>query len=296
MRSWETIDLGTQPFDLDFTLACGQTFRWAKRADATWSGVVRDNLVEVGVESGKLRWRTYPPGNRELVEDYFRLSDDVQSIYADLAASDPHLAKVIERFHGLRLLRQDPAETLLSFVCSAANSIPRITSAIEALSANFGESICRKHGECYHAFPTIEALVESDEAALESTGSLGFRGRNLKSVARQLRDRGDIWLLSLREVDYAQARAELLKIKWVGAKIADCVCLFALDKDEAVPVDTHVRQLACQLFLPDLKTESVTDAVYRRIQEAFDDRFGPLAGWAQQFLFYENLLRGRASS
>ena len=165
----------------------------------------------------------------------------------------------------------------------------------QALSAGHGELICEEDGACYYAFPTVEALVGADEAALASAGSLGFRGRNVKSVAGQIVDRGDSWLRSLREVSYEQARDELVRIRGVGAKIADCVCLFALDKDEAVPVDTHVRQLAHRLFLPDLRARSVTDAVYRRIRAAFDQRYGPLAGWAQQFLYYEDLLRTRGS-
>ena len=122
---------------------------------------------------------------------------------------------------------------------------------------------------------------------------MAFRGRNLKEVARQLADRGPDWLVSLRSAPYRQAKAELLGIKGVGEKIADCVCFFSLDKDEAVPVDTHVRQLAQRLFLPEMKARSITSAVYRRISEVFADRYGPYAGWAQQFLYYDDLLRTR---
>ena len=289
----EKINLRGQPLDLDLTLSCGQAFRWKKRQDETWRGVVRDVLVELKSGGGALLWRTHPEGGSELVEDYLRLSDDVNSIYLALSASDPHLARLIDRFHGLRLLRQDPAETLLSFVCSAANTIPRITAAIETLSALFGELVCEKEDSCYYAFPRIEALARADRSALEATGSLAFRGANLKGVARQLLERGESWLMSLRELGYAKARDELLEITGVGRKIADCVCLFALDKDEAVPVDTHVRQLAQRLFLPDMKTRSITEAVYRRIQSAFAHRYGSSAGWAQQFLYYEDLLRTR---
>ena len=107
-------------------------------------------------------------------------------------------------------------------------------------------------------------------------------------------ERGPDWLISLRGVPYSQAKSELLKIKGVGEKIADCVCFFSLDKDEAVPVDTHVRQLAHRLFMPEMKAKSITSAVYRRITEVFAERYGPLAGWAQEFLFYEDLLRTRA--
>lgn len=287
----EAIDLRGQPLDLDTTLACGQAFRWRRRDDGLWYGVIGDRLIELRVEDGVLYWRTYPDGGQALVEDYLRLSDDVASIYATLAESDPHLESLVDRFRGLRLVRQDPMETVLSFVCSAANSIPRIMGAIEQMAAHYGELVCEKGNLCYHAFPTPERLASAKPGHLDTLGSLGFRGENVRSVARQIMDRGEGWLTGLRNVSYEDAKAELLCIRGVGAKIADCVCLFSLDKNEAVPVDTHVRQLAHRLFLPDMKAKSITDGVYRRIVETFRERYGQYAGWAQQFLFYEDLLR-----
>jgi len=287
----EGVDLRGQPFDLDLTLACGQAFRWRKREDGVWYGVVRDRLIELAVEGGVLYWRTYPDGGRALVEEYLRLGDDVNAVYGNLSESDPHLASLIRRFDGLRLLRQDPTETLLSFVCSAANSIPRISAAIEELARRYGEMVCEQGDSCYYAFPHPERLASVEQGELDNHASLGFRGSNLRKVARQVVERDEGWLRGLRDVPYESARVELLSIRGVGRKIADCVCLFSLDKDEAVPVDTHVRQLAHRLFLPDMKAKSITDAVYRRIVEAFRERYGELAGWAQQFLFYEDLLR-----
>jgi N-glycosylase/DNA lyase len=289
----EAIDLEGQPLDLDTTLSCGQAFRWRRREDGLWYGVVGSRLVELRVDGDVLYWRTYPDGGRALVEDYLRLSDDVNGIYAELAGCDAHLESLIRRFQGLRLVRQDPTETLLSFICSAANSIPRISTAIEELARQHGELVCETGNLCYYAFPTCERLAAAESGHLDKLGSLGFRGENLRSVARQITERGDAWLMELRDASCDQARAELLSIRGVGPKIADCVCLFSLDKDESVPVDTHVRQLAHRLFLPDMKAKSITDGVYRRIVEAFRERHGRYAGWAQQFLFYEDLLRSR---
>ena len=290
----ERLNLHRQPLDLDLTLACGQAFRWMRLPDGTWRGVVGDRLVEALVQDDALLWRTYPEHDEALVRDYLRLSDDVTAIYSRLARADPHVAALIERFHGLRLLRQDPAETLLSFVCSAANSIPRISASIEAVAMLYGELVCEHADSCYYAFPAPERLAEADPVALAETQSLEFRGANLKLVAEQLVQRGERWLISLRSASYEQARDELLTIRGVGRKIADCVCLFSLDKGEAVPVDTHVRQLVQRLWDPELAGKSLTDALYRRVSDAFAERYGPLAGWAQQFLFYEDLLRTRA--
>lgn len=292
----QTIDLKGQPLDLDLTLGCGQAFRWRKRADGNWCGVVGDRLIELRVQEGALFWRTYPDSGPELINDYLRLSDDVNAIYRILAQSDAHLNALIDRFHGMRLVRQDPNEALLSFVCSTANSIPRISAAIEEMSRIYGRLVCEQGNSCYYAFPHPERLACLQPRVLNSVGSLGFRGEVLRSVSRHILDQGPGWLLGLRELSYGDAKSQLMTVRGVGAKIADCVCLFALDKDEAVPVDTHVRQLAHRLFLPDMKARSITDGVYRRIVEAFAERYGQYAGWAQQFLFYEDLLRSRGGS
>ena len=278
---------------MDTTLTCGQAFRWRKREDGTWYGVVGSRLVEVCVDGGNLYWRTYPDGGEALIRDYFRLADDVNSIYAFLGERDQHLREVIGRFRGLRLVRQDPTEALLSFVCSAANSIPRISAAIEEMARIYGDLVCEHSNVCYYAFPRPESLASLQPKVLNSVGSLGFRGEILRSVSRHILDQGEGWLLGLRDVPYHEAKAQLTAVRGVGAKIADCVCLFSLDKHQAVPVDTHVRQLAYRLFLPDMKTRSITESGYRRIVDAFVDRYGDYAGWAQQFLFYEDLLRPR---
>ena len=296
MLSWaemESIELEGQPLDLDLTLACGQAFRWCKREGEVWCGVVGDTLFELRTEGGVLYWRTFPDGREALVRDYLRLGDDVNSIYSDLSARDPYLGEVIRRFHGLRLLRQDPTECLLSFVCTTANNIPKITRSIDEMSRVYGELVCEQGNLCYYAFPRPERLARLEPRVLNSVGALGFRGEVLRSVSQHILSRGTGWLRGLREVDYAEARQQLLTIRGVGPKIADCVCLFSLDKDEAVPVDTHVRQIAARLFLPEMRAKSVTDGVYRQVVAAFHGGYGAFAGWAQQFLYYQDLLTPR---
>jgi len=291
---FERIHLRGQPLDLGITLSCGQSFRWQEAGDGVWRGVVQETLLELVVEGDSLLWRTFPPGREVLVRDYLRLSDDVSAIYGQLSASDDYLAMLIERYRGLRLLRQDPAEALVSFVCSACNGIPRIKAAVEMLAARFGDLVCELGGQCYHAFPRIETLALLDPHELRAKPELGFRSRHVVSVARQVVERGRGWLSALRGLTYERARSELLSLKCVGPKIADCVCLFALDKDEAVPVDTHVRQIAHRMNLCQSRSKTVTDCVYRDIVRSFGERYGRLAGWAQQFLFYDDLRRGRS--
>ncbi len=144
-------------------------------------------------------------------------------------------------------------------------------------------------GHNYYTFPPAATLAEVDPDALTKLSSLGFRGRNLVKVAQQISEREDGWAASLREMPYEQAHKEMVALRGVGAKIADCVCLFSLDKTEAVPVDTHVWQLAKALYFPDWPArKSLTTLAYNTVAGAFRERFGELAGYAQNFLFYDH--------
>jgi N-glycosylase/DNA lyase len=293
-RTTNTLCVPHDELNLDYTLTSGQTFRWRKLDNDWWTGVVRGKVIRIREAETGFEWQTFPKADDiDLISDYFRVSDDLAGIYSRLAGTDDHLAGVIDRFRGLRLLRQDPEETLLSFICSAANSIPRISASIEELSRRYGSFITSIDGIDYYSFPTIEAIAEADPLDISKATGLGFRGQILKHVAERLREKPDGWLSSLRNTPYEQAKPELVSLHGVGQKIADCVCLFALSKDEAVPVDTHVRQLAVRLYMQECKTKSITCAAYARIGDYFRERFNGYAGWAQQFLYYEDLLRGR---
>ena len=280
--------------NLDHTLGCGQAFRWRKQGDGSWVGVVAGRYVRLWQQPDSIRCQVIPDaGWREVLERYFRLDLDLTLVGRELSGRDSHVGRLFQRFAGLRLLRQDPTETLLSFVCSAANSIPRIQAAVEKLALSFGKQICVLEGVCYHEFPGLEVFVSEEPDTVACVTSLGFRCRTLKNVAASLAEHPEGWLDSLSELPHESAKGRLLKLYGVGEKIADCVCLFALGKDEAVPVDTHIRQLTQRLFLPDIRAKSVTQPLYRRISEFFRQHFGRYAGWAQQYLYYDDLLRSR---
>ena len=143
-----------------------------------------------------------------------------------------------------------------------------------------------------YAFPTLTALAGADEAELRAD-LWGYRAPRVIHLARELLRRPDGWLNNLRNVPYAQAKAELTALHGIGAKLADCICLFSLDKDEAVPIDTHVRQIATRLFLPDLCGKSLTPRIYDALANSYRERFGRYAGWAQQYLFFNELRRSK---
>jgi N-glycosylase/DNA lyase len=234
-------------------------------------------------------WTYHEQADKALISDYFQLDVDMADIVRRVSDADLAAGEAAARWSGLRLLRQDPEEAILSFVCSTANSVPRIAYSISQFSRHFGEPLGSIEGQEHYTFPTASVLAEVDPELLTRVSSLGFRGRNLVKVARQIAERGSGWASSLRAMPYREAHTELVKLNGIGAKIADCVCLFALDKTEAVPVDTHVWQLARDLYFPDWSDrKSLTESAYNQVAGAFRDRFGNLAGYAQNFLFYDH--------
>ncbi len=285
-----TFSYNPSEFTLDHTLASGQAFRWKRRADGWWIGVVGRTVVGVRQGGDLFSWWTYPEsGGEDLIRDYFQLDVDMGEVVRRVSEADRAAGEAAARWSGLRLLRQDPEEAILSFVCSTANSVPRIAHSIGEFSRHFGEPLGDLDGSQHYTFPSAVTLAEVNSDHLTRVSSLGFRGRNLVKVATQIAGRGPGWAMSLRDLPYREAHTEMVKLNGIGAKIADCVCLFALDKTEAVPVDTHVWQLAKDLYFPDWpEKKSLTETAYNQVAGAFRDRFGELAGYAQNFLFYDH--------
>ncbi|MDQ6693902.1 MAG: hypothetical protein M3014_05715 [Chloroflexota bacterium] len=279
-------------FSLDHTLASGQAFRWKRMADGWWVGVIGNSVFSIRQDDDLFTWWSYPqsdPQQESTLRDYFQLQTDMGEIVSRVSQADPAAGEAAARWSGLRLLRQEPEEAILSFVCSTANSVPRIAHSIGRFSEHYGKYITEHNGQSYYTFPSARVLAEVDPLELTATSSLGFRGRNLVKVAKQISERGEGWAASLRNMPYREAHGELVALNGIGAKIADCVCLFALDKTEAVPVDTHVWQLAKTFYFPDWpQRKSLTNASYNMVGDAFRDRFGDLAGYAQNFLFYDH--------
>lgn len=204
------------------------------------------------------------------------------------------MEEAIAGFAGLRVLAQPPRETLLTFVCTPASNVTRITRSVDALARLYGEPIATVDDEPFHAFPAPEVLAGRDEGELMRTAGLGFRGENLRRVATVLAlDRPPDWPAQLVGGDYEAARRELMALPGIGPKIADCIALFGLKADAAVPVDTHVWGLARELFGERFRGRTLTPAVYEEVRAAFVERFGPWTGWAQQFLFHARRV-GRA--
>ena len=260
-------------FDLAGTLDSAQAFRWTREGD-TYRGLVGARVVWLRQEGASVAWKADPPGDLgSWIRGYFRLEDPYDDICAALAAGEPRLARVIAAFQGLRLLRTDPWECLVSFIVSANNNVKRIEGIIDRMAAAFGAHI--RPG--VHAFPEPLALAGATLAELRIAG-LGYRAPYVRDTARSILDTG-LELERLRSEPLEEVQRVLLGFPGVGPKVADCVALFSLDKVDAFPVDVHVARACSQLYHRGI---AMTPDRIRRLAQR---RFGDHAGYAQQFLF-----------
>lgn len=285
--------------NLVYTLDCGQAFRWRCRAEGWWTGVVRGHAVRLRREGGRVIGQLYParPDAARFLASYLRLDVDLRQLYEQFAEVDPWIVSAVLAFAGLRVLNQEPQETLLCYVCSTANSVRRISRSVEGMSRRYGKYIGRLDEEDFYAFPTAESLADASVDVLARDCGLGWRGANLQQVARELIDRPEGWPEQLRGLPHREAKASLMELRGIGAKIADCVCLFSLGKDEAVPVDTHIWAVAKEIFRCEIPTKTLTPTTYEAVANLFEQRYGAYAGWAQEYLYLQRrAAQGRVRS
>lgn len=247
----------------------------------------------------------------DLVHHYLNLSPNLTSLYAQWSASDSNFAKKAPKFTGVRILRQDAWEALIGFICSSNNNISRISQMVHKLCIRYGPYVGTLDEEVYHDFPEPKALAQDGvEANLRLLG-FGYRARYIYQTACMVAAKPDGWLDSLRNPEapilgvkpsdggkwaaegregYRKAHEELLTLQGVGPKVADCVSLMGLGWGEAVPVDTHVWQIAQRDYkFGKGKHSSLTKATYDAIGNKFRSLWGVEAGWAHSVLFTADL-------
>jgi N-glycosylase/DNA lyase len=275
------------PFDLRVTLCCGQVFRWELRNE-WWYGVVRSRVWKARQIDDALE---YENAEENEVLEYFGLQDDLPWILREIA-KDPHARKAVEEFRGLRILRQEPWECLISYICATYKGIPAIKRMLDQLSMEFGEKITFE-GHEFHTFPTAERLAKASMSTLTTCG-LGYRTKYVKETAKIVRKHA-FDLERLRGMPYDEARKELLKLPGVGPKVADCVLLFSLGKTEAFPVDVWMRRVILRHYAKHLPQEfirrisrekSLSNTEYARLSFFGRNYFGKYAGYAQEYLYH----------
>jgi N-glycosylase/DNA lyase len=266
--------LPVHDYDLAATLESGQVFRWQKIGD-TWHGVLGKHWLQLTqTEPGIRAQAAAPVADWNFLREFLQTEIHLATILKTFP-NDAPMNEAIARCRGLRLLRQDPWECLASFILSSTKQIVQIRQIVGLLCEHFGDETA---GSGAKSFPTPQRIAAASEAELRAC-KMGFRAPSLLNAARQIAE-GKLNLEKIRSLDYAAARAELMTLRGVGGKIADCVLLFAYGFDTAFPVDVWIERALQELYFPRRRASE------KRLRNFAATHFGPHAGYAQQYLFH----------
>jgi N-glycosylase/DNA lyase len=272
--------------ELTHVFDCGQCFRWHKQKNGNYIGTAYGKVIEVEKkENDIIIYNTNKEDFENIWVDYFDLRRDYSQIKNALS-KDPILSTSVNFGYGIRLLKQDPFEMIISFIISANNRIPMIKRAIENIASKWGKQIEYKDN-LYHDFPSIEELSSVSQEELEKCG-VGFRGKYIKDTVNNIYAKGtlkneeyneeyDIKWIKSQEAE--KCHKELQKFMGIGPKVADCIMLFSMEKYSAFPVDVWVKRAMQHFYL-------APDVSLKKTRDFGIDKFGDLAGFAQQYLFY----------
>lgn len=260
----------------------GQCFRLDKRAEGTYELLASERYLKITLEDKDGRTgRTFLHCTQEEYEEFWKDYFDMDTCYEEhigrIAQEDTYLTEVARFGSGIRILRQDIWEMIITFILSQQNNIPRIKGLIRVLSERYGKRKETPEGEVFYTFPDVESLAQAGEEELREL-KLGYRSRYIRGTAAMIAD-GTVEIQKIKEMDYRQARSELMRLPGIGGKVADCICLFALHQMDAFPVDTHIQK--------------VLDAQY---EGRFPfERYTGCAGVMQQYIFYYDLKHSSAT-
>lgn len=253
---------------------CGQAFRWKEESDNSYTTIAYGKVLNVKKENNDL---ILSNANIEdfhnIWYNYFDLNRDYSEIKRDLS-KDPILKEAISFGEGIRILNQEPFETIISFIISANNQIPRIKNSIELIAKTYGNKIYNE----YYSFPTPEKLAAVNPEEFKEITRVGFRAERIIETSKIIA-RGDLDIDSIYNLSRHEGKELLMTLPGVGPKVSDCILLFAFNKSEAFPVDVWVKRVMEYFYLKE-------DTNVKHIGAHGDRLFGSLAGFAQQYLFY----------
>ena len=283
MREQEYKISNIDSFELKNIFDCGQCFRWNEQQDGSYTGVFGENVLNVNKIGNKVVFKGIcKEGIKETVEKYFDLNRDYQKIKSKLEKIDENMKKSIEYGQGIRILNQDLWETIISFIISANNNIPRIKGIIERLSKKYGKEI-EWNDTKYYTFPTAKDLKDVTVQEYRELG-LGFRDIRLYETTQMILDKKVDLEGMKNNPNTMEVREQLLSLSGVGPKVADCILLFSdLKRFEVFPIDVWVRRVMNDLYI---HNEDETKVNKKQIEKIAQEKFGDLAGLAQQYLFY----------
>lgn len=256
----------------------GQCFRMQKEADGNYSLIASGRYLRAGQRERQLFLYCSQEEYETVWKFYFDLDTDYGRFLSAVKQDDPYLMEASQSGCGIRILRQDIWEMIVSFLISQQNNIKRIRGCIDTVCRKYGEEKRTDEGTLYYTFPTPEALSQVSEEEFRACG-LGYRSRYLVKTA-QMAAGGEIDLDALKKMDYLKARETLMLFSGVGEKVADCICLFALHHLDSFPVDTHIAKVLKEHY-----------------KEGFPfEEYKGFSGVLQQYVFYHDLIKGKKES
>lgn len=265
-------------FNPEHSFMCGQCFRWDKEEDGSFTGIAFSKPVNISCRDNTLVIKNITYDEYESYwKHYLDLDTDYNFIKKSVSVDD-NIIKALNFGWGIKILNQEFFECLISFIISTQNAIPRIKKIVSKISEMYGKSVVY-NGKTFYAFPTPEELRGVTVQDLEPLKA-GYRAAYIVDAVEKVLS-GEISADKISALSYGDAKKELMKIKGVGPKVADCVLLFSCSRKEAFPIDVWVQRTVRTLYLGDGATQ-------KQIEKFAAEYFGDYAGVAQQYLFYHS--------
>lgn len=282
MEEQEYILKNQKSFCMKHIFECGQCFRWNKEDDGSYTGVIKDAVLNVNQIDNTIIFKGISEKDlKDIVIEYFDINHNYEELKEKLSKIDDFMKESIEFGEGIRILNQDLWECIISFIISANNNIPRIKKIIDAISKKYGKKVVWNNKEFY-LFPTVEELSKATVEELRSLGT-GFRDKRIYDTTQKIYNK-EINLEEIKNMqDSKEIEEELLKLDGVGPKVANCIMLFSLKRYDVFPIDVWVRRVMNDLYIHKEKEEQVNK---KELQNLANEKYKDLAGIAQQYLFY----------
>jgi len=261
--------------NVENSINSGQVFLWKKNGNY-WDGINGQDILRID-KNGIIK------SYQNLKTDFFRKNDDLENIIKSIS-KDKTVRKAVKKYLGLRILKQDPFQCLISFIVSSNSNIQKIKTSLENISKKFGTKIEFESQE-FFLFPKPEKLSKASINEIRNCG-VGYRAKFIKEAANMIFSK-EIDFESLKKSNYFETKRSICSIPGVGNKVADCIMLFSLNKLEAFPLDRWMIRILEKYYFNEfhLKTKTITEKQYEILHEKIVNHFGQYAGYAQQFLF-----------
>lgn len=251
--------------NLDYTLGCGQAHRWVKK-DGVWEGVLGREIVTLKqTENG---FECAGTKKKKMILEYFRNGDDLNEIYGEIS-KDRFVKERLEKYYGLRILKQEPWECIGTYLLATNANVKRIGQMVESVCAEFGDDLGGRH-----SFPTPEQIVNGSGNI--KACRLGYREERFLKLAEDVLN-GNLDPCEMEKMDYAECRETLLAVNGIGNKVADCIALFGYGHLNAFPIDARIEKI--------MKEKYGRSGSYADVSTYASKKFGRFAGYAQEFLY-----------